>query len=144
MYTPSVNAQELARRWYIVDASGVPLGRLASQVAFVLRGKHRPEYTPHVDSGDFVIVINAARVKLTGTKPETKFYYRHSGFPGGFRAEPYRQLLVRRPSFVIEKAVKGMLPKNRLGRKLFRKLKVYREALHPHGSQKPEPLKIGA
>jgi large subunit ribosomal protein L13 len=140
MATQSAKASEIERRWYVVDAAGQPLGRLASKVAHVLSGKHRPEYTPHVDTGDFVIVTNAAQVKLTGNKLAAKHHHRHSGYPGGLKSESYAQLLTRKPEFVVEKAVKGMLPKSSLGRQMFRKLKVYPEGTHPHVAQKPEPL----
>jgi large subunit ribosomal protein L13 len=128
------------RKWFVVDAANKPLGRLASEIARVLRGKHKPTFTPHVDTGDFVIVVNAAQVKLTGQKLDKKFYYRHSGIPGGFRAESYRHVLERKPELPIEKAVKGMLPKNVLGREMLTKLKVYATADHPHAAQKPQPL----
>jgi large subunit ribosomal protein L13 len=124
----------------VVDATGQPLGRLASRIATILRGKHRPIYTPHVDTGDFVVVINAEKVKLTGRKLDKKFYHKHSGIPGGFRAESYRRLMQRKPAFAIEKAVKGMLPQTPLGRKMYRKLKVYAGPTHPHAAQKPEVL----
>lgn len=140
--THSANPAEVNRRWFVVDAEGQPLGRLASRIAAILRGKHTPLYTPHVDTGDFVVVINAEKVKLTGAKLDDKFYYKHSGIPGGFRAEPYRDLLARKPSFAIEKAVKGMLPKTPLGRKMHGKLKVYAGSEHPHAAQKPESLKF--
>ncbi len=139
MATQSAKASEIERKWYVVDAAGQPLGRLASKVAQVLRGKHRPEYTPHVDTGDFVIVINAAQVRLTGNKLANKQYQRHSGYPGGLTSESYGDLLQRKPSFVVERAVKGMLPKNSLGRQMFRKLKVHAEGTHPHVAQQPEP-----
>lgn len=135
-------APQVERRWYVVDATDQPLGRLASRVAHVLRGKHRPEYSLHADSGDFVIVTNASKIKLTGQKASKKLYYTHSGAPGGFRAEPYGHLLERRPEFVIERAVRGMLPKNSLGRQMGRKLKVYAEATHPHVAQTPEPFPL--
>lgn len=137
MHTKSVSAEEVEREWFLVDATDVPLGRLASRVASVLRGKHKPSYTPHADTGDFVVVINADKIKLTGDKLDKKHWYRHSGAPGGFKAEPYRQLMARKPAFVIEKAVRGMLPKNSLGRKMSSKLKVYAGAKHPHSAQKP-------
>lgn len=140
MATQSAKASEIERKWYVVDAAGQPLGRIASKVAHVLRGKHRPEYTPHVDTGDFVIVMNAAQVHLSGKKRTDKFYHRHSGYPGGLKSESYGQLLERKPEFIFERAVKGMLPKNSLGRQMFRKLKVYPEGVHPHVAQKPEPL----
>jgi large subunit ribosomal protein L13 len=140
MATQSAKASEIERKWYVVDAAGQPLGRLASKVAHVLRGKHRPEYTPHVDTGDFVIITNAAQVHLSGKKRTDKQYHRHSGYPGGLKSESYGQLLERKPSFIVERAVKGMLPKNSLGRQMFRKLKVYPEGTHPHTAQKPEPF----
>lgn len=128
------------RKWWVIDAEGKPLGRLASRIASVIRGKTKPIFTPHVDTGDFVIVVNAAKVKLTGRKLEQKNYVRHSGEPGGFRSEAYGALLQRRPEVPITKAVKGMLPKNVLGRELLTKLKVYAGPDHPHAAQKPEPL----
>ena len=142
MATQSAKASEIDRKWYVVDAAGQPLGRLASKVAHVLRGKHRPEYTPHVDTGDFVIVINAAQIRLTGNKLANKLYQRHSGYPGGLTSESYGDLLQRKPSFVVERAVKGMLPKNSLGRQMFRKLKVHAEGTHPHVAQQPEPFPL--
>ena len=131
-----------SRAWWVVDADGKSLGRLASEIAKILRGKHKPIFTPHVDTGDFVIVVNAAKVKLTGSKLDKKHYYHHSGAPGGFRSEPYRHLLGRKPEMPIEKAVKGMLPKNVLGRQMLTKLKVYATADHPHVAQKPQPLAV--
>ncbi|HET6417197.1 MAG TPA: 50S ribosomal protein L13 [Polyangiales bacterium] len=142
MATQSAKASEIERKWYVVDAAGLPLGRLASKVAHVLRGKHRPEYTPHVDTGDFVIVINAAQVRLTGNKLANKYYHRHSGYPGGLTSESYGELIKRKPEFVIERAVKGMLPKNSLGRQMFRKLKVHAEGTHPHVAQQPVPFPL--
>ncbi len=130
------------RAWWVVDASGKALGRLASEVAHVLRGKHKPQYTPHEDTGDFVVVVNADKVLLTGAKLDKKFYYHHSGIPGGFTAESYRHLLGRDPTFPVEKAVKGMLPKGVLGRQMITKLKVYATPDHPHAAQKPQPLKV--
>ncbi len=130
------------RAWWVVDASGKALGRLASEVAHVLRGKHKPQYTPHEDTGDFVIVVNADKVLLTGAKLDKKFYYHHSGIPGGFTAESYRHLLARDATFPVEKAVKGMLPKGVLGRQMLTKLKVYATPDHPHAAQKPQPLKV--
>ena len=129
-----------SRAWWVVDATGKPLGRLASEVAKVLRGKHKPQYTPHEDTGDFVIVVNADKVTLTGGKLDKKFYYHHSGIPGGFTAESYRHLLARDGAFPVEKAVKGMLPKGVLGRQMLTKLKVYATPDHPHSAQKPKPL----
>lgn len=128
--------------WWVVDASNLPLGRLASEIAQVIRGKHKPTFAPHIDGGDFVVVINAERVRLTSSKSEKKVYYRHSGYPGGIKAETFQSLIKRRPEEVIERAVRGMLPKNRLGRKMFRKLKVYAGPSHPHASQKPVVLEF--
>jgi large subunit ribosomal protein L13 len=136
------NAQNVTRQWYVVDAAGQTLGRLASEVANLLRGKHKPIYTPHVDTGDFVIVVNADQIVLTGNKLDQKQYYRHTGYPGGLKAVNYRNLMARKPEFVVEKAVRGMLPHNRLGRAMFKKLKVYAGPEHPHAAQKPEPWVI--
>ncbi len=135
-------SEEIPRKWYLIDASGIPLGRLASVIAVLLRGKHKPDFTPHVDMGDFVVVVNAEKVELTGKKWDQKIYYRHSGYPGGLKATPYRVLKQKKPEFIIWKAVKGMLPKNRLARKQLRHLKVYRGPDHPHKAQNPEPLDI--
>jgi large subunit ribosomal protein L13 len=129
------------RKWWVVDASGQPLGRLASRIAMILRGKNKPIFTPHVDTGDFVVVVNAEKVKVTGRKAEQKTYARHSGEPGGFREETFEKVIVRKPEVPITKAVKGMLPKNILGRQLITKLKVYAGPDHPHAAQKPELLK---
>jgi len=138
-------AEALAERtWWVIDAEGKPLGRLASAIAMVLRGKNKPTFTPHVDTGDFVIVVNAQKVKLTGRKLVQKEYVRHSGEPGGFRREPYGALLQRKPELPITKAVKGMLPKNTLGRELLTKLKVYGGPDHPHAAQKPQALVYAA
>ncbi|MEL6358584.1 MAG: 50S ribosomal protein L13 [Bacteroidota bacterium] len=136
--TKSANDATVERRWIIVDAEGEVVGRLASQIAHLLRGKHKPYYTPHVDCGDHVIVINADKVRFTGQKMTNKVYLRHTGYPGGQRSITPAELLARKPFAVIEKAVKGMLPKNRLGRAMFRKLHVYAGADHPHTAQKPE------
>jgi large subunit ribosomal protein L13 len=131
-----------ARRWIVIDADSRPLGRIASRAASILRGKHRPDFTPHQDMGDFVVVINAAKVRLTGTKLVSKIYHRHTGFPGGVRTTTAGKILQsKQPERLIEMAVRGMLPKNRLGRRLFLKLKVYRGVEHPHSAQKPEALK---
>lgn len=129
-----------SRRWFVIDAAGQPLGRLSSKIAAVLSGKHKPTFTKHVDTGDFVVVVNAGKVKLTGNKLDQKHYYSHSAIPGGFKAESYRHLMERKPEFPIEKAVKGMLPKSILGREMISKLKVYDTADHPHAAQKPELL----
>ncbi len=142
METFSAKADEVERRWFVVDATDLPLGRLASNVAAVIRGKNKAVYTPHVDTGDFVIVLNAEKVKLTGGKLDTKFRHWHSAYPGGLGTESYRVLLKRKPELAIEEAVFGMLPKNRLGRTLRMKLKVYRGATHPHEAQKPEALTV--
>jgi large subunit ribosomal protein L13 len=130
------------RAWWVVDAENVPLGRLASQIAVKLRGKDKPIFTPHVDTGDFVIVVNASKARLTGNKLDDKHYYRHSTYPGGLRSVVYSVLMDQKPEFVILKAVKGMLPKNRLGRQLLKKLKVYRGPDHPHTAQQPKPLPL--
>lgn len=140
MRTLSAKAEEVNRRWFVVDAEGAPLGRIASKIATILRGKNKAEYTPHVDTGDFVIVVNAEKVKLTGQKLDQKVYHRHLGRPGGMLEMPYRVLLQKRPTLAVEHAVKGMLPKNPLGRKMATKLKVYAGSAHPHAAQKPEPL----
>jgi large subunit ribosomal protein L13 len=132
------------RNWLVVDAAGKTLGRLATQIADALRGKRKPEYTPHVDVGDFVIVVNAEKVSVTGNKREEKRYYRHSGYPGGLRSRTLEEVLARRPEEVIRRAVKGMLPRNRLGRAQLRKLKVYAGPDHPHAAQKPEPTEVDA
>jgi large subunit ribosomal protein L13 len=140
--TFSPKAGDVQRQWHVVDASDVVLGRLASHVASLLRGKHKPIYAPHVDTGDFVIVVNAGKVAISGNKLEQKRAYRHSGYPGGMRSVTYRDLLERHPERVVEKAVRGMLPKNTLGRKMFSKLKVYAGPDHPHQAQQPEPYTI--
>jgi large subunit ribosomal protein L13 len=130
------------RNWLVVDATGQTLGRLATQIADALRGKRKPEYTPHCDTGDFVIVVNAEKISVTGNKLQEKRYYRHSGYPGGLRSRSLEEMLARRPEEVIRKAVKGMLPRNRLGRQQLTKLKVYAGPDHPHEAQKPEPMEI--
>jgi large subunit ribosomal protein L13 len=132
----------LEQKWYVIDAADQRLGRLATEIAMILRGKNKPIYTPHMDTGDFVVVINADKVAVTGRKPSQKLYRRHSGRPGGMKTETFNQLQARIPERIIEKAVKGMLPKNTLGRKLFTKLKVYAGSDHPHAAQKPETLTI--
>lgn len=139
-YLPPINTIE--RKWYVVDAADQRLGRLATEVARVLRGKNKPTYTPHLDTGDFVIVINADKVAVTGKKRTQKIYRRHSGRPGGMKEETFQKLQQRLPERIIEQAVKGMLPKNRLGRQLFTKLKVYAGTEHPHQAQQPEFLTI--
>ena len=136
-------AESLAqRRWYIIDAEGKVLGRMATEIARVLRGKHKPSFSPHVDAGDFVIVVNARHVKLTGAKDTDKRYYRHTGYPGGLRVATLPEMRARKPEAVVRLAVKGMLPKNRLGRDQLNKLKVYGGPEHPHQAQVPEPLTI--
>ena len=140
MKTFSAKAQEVQRDWYVVDGTDQVLGRLAAEIARRLRGKHKPEFTPHVDTGDYVIVINAEKVKFTGKKLTDKTYFRHSGYQGGTTFTTAEQMLQRFPARVIEHAVKGMLPKNSLGAQMFRKLNVYVGAQHPHAAQKPEPL----
>ena len=142
MGTYSPKPGEIERRWHVIDAADVVLGRLATHAATLLRGKHKPVFAPHVDTGDFVIVINAGKVALTGNKRQTKMAYRHSGFPGGLKRISYEDLLTRRPERAIELAVKGMLPHNRLGRQLIRKLKVYAGPEHPHAAQQPQPFEI--
>jgi large subunit ribosomal protein L13 len=139
-YTPK--PEDIERRWYVVDAQGKTLGRLATEIAKILRGKHKAIYSPHMDTGDFVIVINAEKVHVTGRKLTQKFYYRHSGYPGGLKAISLRDQLKKHPERVIQHAVRGMLPKNRLGRKMIKKLKVYAGPEHPHKAQKPEPLDL--
>jgi large subunit ribosomal protein L13 len=140
--TYMAKAKDIKRKWYVIDASGNPLGRVAAEVATILRGKHQPIYTPNVDTGDFVIVINAGEVKLTGDKPTKKMYTYHTGYPGGIRHISYQQLLQKNPEKVIEVAVKGMMPGNRLGRQMLKKLKVYRGPEHPHQAQQPEKWEI--
>lgn len=140
MKTYSVKAGEIQREWYVVDAKGRVLGRLATEIAHVLRGKHKPTFSPHLDVGDYVVVINAADVRLTGKKADQKEYFRHSGYMGGERFTPFRRLIKRHPERVIRLAVKGMLPKNTLGRQMLRKLKVYAGPEHPHASQQPRPF----
>jgi len=135
-------AAEISRKWYVVDAEGQVLGRLASQVATILRGKHKPIYTPHMDVGDHVIIINAEKIRVTGKKAKQKKYFRHSGYPGGVRFETFTELMNRHPERILEKAIKGMLPHNRLGRKMFKKLKVYVGPNHVHQAQKPEKLEL--
>ena len=133
---------EVERKWYLVDASGKTLGRLASRIATILMGKHKPIYTPHVDTGDYVVVVNAEKIVLTGKKLDQKKYYRHSGYPGGLKVVTARQLLEKHPERLIYLAVKRMLPKNALGRRMLRKLKVYAGPEHPHQAQKPEPIDL--
>ena len=142
MKTYVANSNDRQRDWLVVDATGQTLGRLATQIATALRGKNKPEFTPHCDTGDFVIVVNAEKIHVTGNKRADKRYYRHSGYPGGIRSRTLAEMLERRPEEVIRKAVKGMLPRNRLARRQITKLKVYAGPDHPHVAQKPEPLEI--
>ncbi len=142
MKTISISERQISRRWYLVNAQGKVLGRLASKVANILRGKGKPIFTPHLDVGDHVIVINAAKVRLTGSKLTQKTYYRHSGYPGGLKSISAEKLLSRHPERVVEHAIKGMLPKNKLGDAIFRKLKVYGGEDHPHQSQQPEAIEV--
>ena len=140
MKTYTAKPGEVTRDWYIVDADGLTLGRLATLIADTLRGKRKPQYTPHVDTGDFVVVVNAEKIHVTGNKLDQKMYYRHSGYPGGLKERTLREQLDRRPTEVLRKAVKGMLPKNRLAAKQINKLKIYAGPEHPHGAQEPKPF----
>ena len=140
--TYSARPQDIDREWLVVDAQGQTLGRLATHIAAVLRGKHKPLYTPHLDCGDFVIVVNADKIQVTGKKMDQKIYYRHSGYPGGLKEIVLRRQMERHPERVIESAVRGMLPKNRLGRKMFKKLKVYAGPTHPHQAQQPRAMQL--
>ena len=142
MKTYTAKPGEIARNWYLVDADGQTLGRLATQIADTLRGKGKPQYTPHVDTGDFVIVVNAEKIHVTGQKLDKKLVYRHSGFPGGLKSRTLREQLERRPTEVLRKAVKGMLPRNRLARQQINKLKIYAGPEHPHEAQAPKPLPL--
>ena len=142
MKTFSAKPETVKRDWYIVDATGLTLGRLATEVASRLRGKHKPEYTPHVDTGDYIVIINAEKIHVTGNKAQDKIYNSHSGFPGGIKSINFEKLVVRAPERIIESAVKGMLPKNPLGRAMYRKMKVYKGAVHPHAAQQPQELKV--
>lgn len=142
MRTYSTKAEDIQREWLVIDAAGLTLGRLASQIATVLRGKHKPIYSPSVDCGDFVIVINAEKIRVTGRKLDQKYYYRHSGYPSGLKAVSLRDQLDQHPDRVIRFAVRGMLPKNRLGRQMIKKLKIYATAEHPHAAQQPKPFQM--
>ncbi len=142
MKTFSAKPETVKRDWYVVDADGKTLGRMATEIARRLRGKHKPEYTPHVDTGDYIVVINAEKVKVTGNKTSDKMYYRHTGFPGGIKEISFEKLIDKKPEMVIEKAVKGMLPKNPLGRAMYRKLKVYAGPEHQHTAQQPQVLDV--
>ena len=140
MKTYSARPDQVKRNWFVVDAAGQTLGRISTEIAHRLRGKHKPEYTPHVDTGDFIVVVNADKVTVTGNKEEGKLYHHHTGYPGGLKTTNFKKLQAKHPIRIIEKSVKGMLPKNPLGRAMFRKLKVYAGAEHPHSAQQPQEL----
>lgn len=142
MKTFSAKNEEVERNWLLIDADGKTLGRLATEVAHRLRGKHKPEYTPHVDTGDYIVVVNAGKIQVTGNKAKDKLYYHHTGYIGNMKSISFEKLLAKKPESIIEKAVKGMLPKNPLGRAMFRKLKVYAGPQHKHSAQQPIPLEI--
>ena len=142
MRTYSPKASEIERAWYVVDAEGLTLGRMSTEVARILRGKHKPTFTPHLDTGDHVIIVNAEKVVLTSNKAETKQVYRHTGYPGGIRSSTYAEMLDRKPAEAVRRTIRGMLPKNRLGRQMLSKLKVYAGPDHPHSSQKPKVLNL--
>ncbi|MFO8153643.1 50S ribosomal protein L13 [Thioalkalivibrio sp.] len=142
MKTISAKPSEVERDWYLVDANGKTLGRLATEIARRLRGKHKPVYTPHVDTGDYIVVVNAEKIRVSGKKASDKMYYRHSGYPSGLKQANFAQMIERAPERVLELAVKGMLPKNPLGRAMFKKLKVYAGSQHRHAAQQPRPLEI--
>ena len=142
MKTFVAKPETVKRDWYVVDAEGKTLGRLASEIALRLRGKHKPEYTPHVDCGDYIVVVNAEKIQVTGNKAEGKIYYSHSGFPGGLKSITFEKLIIRKPEMVVESAVRGMLPKGPLGRAMFRKMKVFVGAQHNHAAQQPQVLDI--
>lgn len=142
MKTFSAKPETVKRDWYVVDATGLTLGRLATEVASRLRGKHKPEYTPHVDTGDYIVIVNAEKIHVTGNKVQDKLYHSHTGFPGGLKTINFEKLNQRAPERIIELAVKGMLPRNPLGRAMYRKMKVYAGAAHPHAAQQPQELKV--
>ena len=142
MKTFSATPSDIKQDWYLIDAKDKILGRLATEVAKRLRGKHKPEYTPHMDTGDYIVIINADKIKVTGKKTDDKIYYHHTGYPGGVKSIAYKDQMIKEPTLIIEKAVKGMLPKNPLGRDMFRKLKVYAGAEHNHVAQQPKALEI--
>ena len=142
MKTYHAKPHEVEREWVLIDAADQVLGRVATRAAHILRGKHKPQYTPHVDTGDFVVIVNADKIRVTGTKASGKVYYRHSGYPGGLKSETFAEAMAKHPTRVIERAVKGMLPKNTLGRKMGLKLKVYTGPDHPHMAQKPREIKL--
>jgi large subunit ribosomal protein L13 len=141
-YTP--RPADIQREWWLVDAADLPLGRVASAVAIILRGKHKPNFAPHMDGGDFVVIVNAGQVAVTGAKATDKRYFRHSGYPGGLTDKSFEEMRAKHPERVVEQAIRGMLPRNRLGRQMYRKLKVYRGPEHPHEAQAPKPLEIDA
>jgi large subunit ribosomal protein L13 len=142
MKTYTAKPGDVRQDWYVIDAQGKVLGRLAVQIASRLRGKHKPEYTPHVDTGDYVVVVNASKIRVTGKKAQDKKYYRHTGYPGGIRETDFAKLQAKYPNRVLQKAVKGMLPKGPLGYAMFRKLKIYADAAHPHAAQQPKALEL--
>jgi len=142
MKTISAKSETVQRDWYIIDAEGKTLGRMASEIAHRLRGKHKPEFTPHVDTGDYIVVINAAKVQVTGRKATDKIYHRHTGYPGGLKSASFEKLIAKSPESPIQKAVKGMLPRGPLGRAMFKKLKVYGGSEHPHAAQQPQELNV--
>jgi len=142
MKTVYVSTKDVQRKWYVIDAEGVVLGKLAVEVAKLLRGKHKPEYTPFQEIGDYVVVVNADKVRVTGRKPMQKMYYHHSGYPGALKATPFGKMIANKPTYPVEHAIRGMLPKNRLGRKLFTNVKVYAGEGHPHSAQQPEPFVV--
>ncbi len=142
MKTIFVKPKDVQRKWWLVDAEDQVLGRLASRIATVLRGKHKPIYSPHMETGDYVVVVNAEKVKITGNKKEDKLYYRHSGYPGGLKTEVLGKVMTKKPTFPLEHAIKGMLPKGKMGRKIFQNVKIYAGPEHPHEAQKPEKLEF--
>jgi large subunit ribosomal protein L13 len=142
MKTIFVKPKDVQRKWWLVDAEGQVLGRLAARIAAVLRGKHKPIYSPHMETGDFVVVVNAEKVRITGNKLQQKLYYRHSGYPSGLKTEALGKMMVKKPTFALEHAIKGMLPRGKMGRKLFGNVKIYAGPEHPHGAQKPEKLEF--
>jgi len=142
MKTVSAKKESVTREWYVVDATGKTLGRLSTEIANRLRGKHKPEFTPHVDTGDYIVVVNAEKVKVTGNKTTDKVYHHHTGYPGGIKSITFDQLIDKAPERIIEKAVKGMMPKNKLSQSMMTKLKIYAGSEHPHSAQQPTPLKI--
>ena len=142
MKTIFVKQQDIERKWFLIDARDAVLGKVATRVAYLLCGKHKPEYTPAMEVGDYVVVVNAGKVRVTGRKPDQKLYYSHSGHPGGLRTFTFQKMIGRKPTYPVEHAIRGMLPRNRLGRKLFRNVKIYAGESHPHAAQRPEPLSL--